>query len=91
MNDAEAFQQLLSEFSEILKEHTEQLAKLNARLPVLRRAIASFGEHPEDAEESLRILEEYAEAAALSDSKFQQSDAMMRLLRAGKKLDEPDS
>jgi len=91
MNEAEAFQQLLSEFAEALKEHTEQLAKLNARLLAHRKAIASLGERPEVAEESLRILEEDAEAAALSHSKFQQSDAMMRLLKAGKKFDEPDA
>ncbi|MGA2876609.1 MAG: hypothetical protein ABSE82_13855 [Nitrososphaerales archaeon] len=91
MTDAEAFQQLLSEFAEILKKHTEQLEKLETQLRVHRNAIASFDEHPEYAEEQLRGFEESAVAAALSDLKFQQSDAMMRLLRAGKKLDEPDA
>ena len=91
MNEAEAFQQLLSEFAEILKKHTEQLEKLETQVRVHRTAIASFHAHPEDAEEQLRGFEESAVAAALSHSKFQQSDAMMRLLKAGKKLDEPDA
>jgi hypothetical protein len=34
MTDAEAFQQLLSEFAEILKKHTEQLEKLETQLRV---------------------------------------------------------
>jgi len=91
MNEYEAFQQLLSEFAGMLKEHEERLATLEARLLAHSKAIASLGEHPAAAEETLRSLENEFAETALSHPKFQISDAMLRLIKAGKKLDEPDS
>jgi len=90
-SDYDVLQELLLLVAETLKEHHEQLAKLNARLLVLRQAIASFHEHPEDCEEQLRRLEEGAQTVALSQSSFPQADAMLRMIKAGKKLSEPDS
>jgi len=90
-SDVDILQELLSGFAALLTKHTEQLEKLETQLRVHRTAIASFHEHPEYAEEQLRGFEESAVAAALSDPKFLQSDAMLRLIEAGKKLDEPDA
>jgi hypothetical protein len=76
---------------ETLKEQAEFAGRTHARLIVLRKAIASLHSNPETAEDEIRKLEVAAEDIVLSGSGFPESDAIYRLMKAGKSFDNPDA
>jgi hypothetical protein len=76
---------------EMARLQNEYIAKHHARLVVLRKAIADSYPDPKAAEEHLRKLEADAEEIVLSGQGFPESDALLALLKAGKKLDALDS
>lgn len=91
MSDGDTVWKQLLQIMEILRESSLNAVRVDARLAVLRKEIASFYENPAIAEERIRSLEKDAEKLALSDPTHAQSDALVRLLKVGKNPDDPDA
>jgi hypothetical protein len=87
MNKSDDVSRTLVLIMEILKQQSEFAVRTHVRLLVLRKAIASLSTDPVGDEAHLRKLEEEAERLALSGEGFPKSDAILQLIKAGKKLD----
>ncbi len=71
--------------------YNQEIAKLQASVYVLRKAIASSQPKPRAYEKRLRRQEAKVQAAVLSSQGFPQLTALLALAKAGKSLDKPDS
>ena len=90
MGDDDVWRQI-SSIMEILKVPAENAVRTNARLIVLRKAVASLHDDPAIADAHILQLERDAETDALSAPDLAQSDAILRLMKAGKNLDSHDA
>jgi hypothetical protein len=91
MSEYDEVWRVLVSIMEIMKQQSEFAGRTHARLVVLRKAIASLNQNPSAAEEYLQKREADAEDTVLSDQGFPESDAVVQLIKAGKKLDEFDA
>jgi hypothetical protein len=71
--------------------YNQEIAKLQASVAVLRKAIALTQPKPKAYEKRLLRQEKKAQAAALSSQGFPQLAAFRALAKAGKSADKPDS
>lgn len=91
MNQSDDVWRALSSLMQIASEQAKFAASTHARLVVLRKAIAALHQNPVVAEDEIRKLEEKAEEIVLSGEGFPESDAVVQLMKAGKKLGDFDS
>ena len=89
--DDEKLQRFLVSIADGFRMYGEELVKAQTSIAVLRRALAQTDDDPAKAEEGLRRLETTAQADALKGLKTPVTDAILDLLKAGKKPDDFDS